>query len=70
LEESDARRESRWTEDIAVGGRPFIARIKNARGAMAKGRCVQPGDGAFGLRAAQSVYTAIFDYENRDIDPK
>jgi putative transposase len=47
LEESDARRESRWTEDIAVGGRPFIERIKNAMGAMAKGRCVQPGEGAF-----------------------
>ena len=39
-------------------------------GAMAKGRCVQPGEGAFELREAQSIYNAIFDHENRDIGPK
>jgi putative transposase len=70
LEEIDAKRKSRWTESIAVGGRPFIERIKNAMAALAKGRCVQPGEGAFELREAQSVYNAIFDHENRDIDPK
>jgi hypothetical protein len=55
---------------IAVGGRPLIERIKNTMGAMAKGRCVQPSEGAFELREAQSVYNAIFDHENRDIDPQ
>ncbi len=70
LEEIDAKRESRWTESIAVGGSPFIERIKRAMGAMAKGRCVQPGEGAFELREAQSAYNAIFDTENRDIGPK
>ena len=70
LEEIDAKRQSRWTESIAVGGRPFIERIKKAMGAMAKGRCVQPGEGTFKLREAQSVHNAIFDHENRDIDPK
>ena len=72
MEETDAKRGSRWTESIAVGGSPFIERIKNAMGAMAKGRCVQPGEGAFELREAQSVYSynAIFDHENRDIGPK
>ena len=70
LEEIDAKRESRWTESIAVGGRPFIEHIKKAMGAMAKGRCLQPGEGAFELRDVQSVYNAIFDHENRDIDPK
>jgi len=70
IEESDAKRESRWTESIAVGGSPFIERIKKAMGAMAKGRRVQPGEGAFELREAQSVYNAIFDHQNRDLDPK
>ena len=71
MEETDAKRESRWTESIAVGGSLFIERIKNAMGAMAKGRCVQPGEGAFELREAQSVIdNAIFDHENRDIGPK
>ena len=50
LEEIDAKRESRWTESIAVGGRPFIERIKNAMGAIAKSRCVQPGEGEFEMR--------------------
>ena len=70
LEEIDAKRESRWTESIAVGGRAFIEHIKKAMGAMAKGRCLQPGEGAFELREVQSVYNAIFNHKNRDIDPK
>jgi hypothetical protein len=68
LEKIDAKRESRWTESIAVGGSPFIEGIKQAMAAMAKGRCLQPGEGAFELREAQSAYNAIFDRENRDID--
>jgi len=47
LEETDAKRESRWTESVAVGDSLFIERIKSAMGARAKGRCVQPGEGAF-----------------------
>ncbi|MBW2428096.1 MAG: hypothetical protein JRF56_03990 [Deltaproteobacteria bacterium] len=70
MEEIDAKRKSRWTESVAVGGRPFIERTKNAMAALAKGRCPQPGEGAFELREVQSVYNAIFDHENRDIDPK
>ena len=65
-----AKRESRWTESIAVGGQPFVEHIKNAMGAMAKSRCVHSGEGAFELREAQSGYNAIFEHENRDIDPK
>jgi putative transposase len=70
LVEIDAKRESRWTESIAVGSSPFIERIKNAMGAMAKGRSVQPTEGAFELREAQSAYNSIFDPKNRDIAPK
>ena len=70
LEEIDAKRERRWTESIAVGNSPFIERIKKAMGAMAIGRCVQPGEGAFELRESQSIYNEIIDQENRDIAPK
>jgi putative transposase len=69
LEEINATRESRWTESIAVGGRPFIERIQSAMGAMAKGRCVQPSEDAFELREAQSDYNAILNTENRNIGP-
>ena len=70
LEEIDAKRESRWTESIAVGGRAFIEHIKKAMGAMAKGRSIQLSERAFELREARSAYTAIFNPKNSDIDPK
>jgi len=70
LEEIEAKRESRWTESIAVGSSPFIERIKSAMGVMAKGRFVQPTEGAFELREAQSAYNAIIDPENCKISPK
>jgi putative transposase len=70
LEEIEVKRESRWTESIAVGGSAFIERIKKAMGAMAKGRSIQLSERAFELREARSAYTAIFDPENSDIDPK
>ncbi len=48
----------------------FIERIKNAMGAMAKGRSIQRTEGAFELREAQCAYNSIFNPENHDIDPK
>ncbi|WP_319523233.1 transposase [uncultured Desulfosarcina sp.] len=70
LEDFDAKRDSRWTQSIAVGTGPFIERIKNAMGAMASGRCIRPAKGAFELRETQSSYNSIFDPKNRDIEPK
>ena len=55
----------------------YTARIKKMGRAinflqifLVKGRRVQPGEGAFKLREAQSDYNAIFDHENRDIGTK
>ena len=70
LKDSDAKRARRWTESVAVGSRPFIERIKNAMGAMAKGRFIQSTEGTFELREAQSAYNSIFDPKNHNIDPK
>ena len=70
LEGIDTKRESRWTQSIAVGSSPFIEHIKNAMGAMATGRSVRPTEGAFELREKQSAYNSIFGLENRDINPK
>ena len=60
LEDIDVKRESRWTESIAVGSSPFIERIKHAMGAMAKGRFIQPSEGAFELREAPSANNSIY----------
>ncbi len=52
-----------------MGSSPFIERIKNAMGAMAKGRTIHPTEGAFELLETQSAYIAIFSPENGDIGP-
>ena len=70
LERMENKRDSRWTESIAVGSNQFARRIKTAMGAMARGRSVQSIDGASELREPQSAYNVIFDPENRDIDRK
>ena len=66
LTDSDVKRENKWTESIAVGRGPFIERIKTAMGAMATGRSVKPGQGAFELRETQSAYSSVFRLENAD----
>jgi len=70
LEKIDTKRDSRWTESIAVGSSKFTKRIKNAMGPMARGRTIRSIDAGFELRESQSAYNAILDPKNRDIDPK
>ena len=70
LKDIDVKRENKWTESIAVGSGPFIERIKTAMGAMATGRSLKPGEGAFELRETQSAYSSIFRLENSDIATK
>jgi putative transposase len=70
LEKIDAKRESQWTESIAVGSSPFIEQIKNTIGAMAKVRSIQPIEDAFELHKAQSAYNTISNPENCNIDSK
>ena len=45
LAEIDTKRQSRWTESIAVGVVPLSNGIKNAMGDHGKGRLVQPTKG-------------------------
>ncbi len=67
---SNANRDSRRTESIAVGNSEFAQRIKNAMGAMARRRSIRGMNDSVELRETQSAYNAIFDPENCDIDPK
>jgi len=52
---------------MARAKRHYIPRIKTAMGAMARGRSVKPGQGAFELRETGSAYSSIFHLENSDI---
>ena len=66
---NDLKRDSRWTQSIAVGDSQFTERIKNIMGAMAKGRSIRPNSDGFELRESQTAYNSIIEPENRDIDP-
>ena len=60
-------RESRWTERIALGSKPFANRVKSVMAAMAKGRKIRDGKDGFELRKETAAYIAILGIENCNI---
>ena len=66
---NDDKRDSRWSESVAVGSIQFAERVKNVMGTMARGRCIRGIKDGLELRESQSNYNAIFDPENCDIVP-
>ena len=70
LGKNDDKRDSRWSESIAVGSIQFTKRIKTAMGAMAKGRTIRGIKDGFELRESLSGYNVVLDTENCDIAPK
>jgi putative transposase len=64
------KRDSQWSESIAVGNEQFVRRIKIDMGAMAKGRTIIDSQGGFELREATATYNAILGPENCNIAPK
>ena len=48
-------RDSRWSESVAVGSIQFAERVKNAMGAIARGRCIRGIKDGFELRESQSA---------------
>jgi putative transposase len=74
VEESLARqggkRESRWTESIAVGSKAFVEKTKAKLGIKAIGREVMGADGVYELRERDVSYNAIFAGENSGLRPE
>jgi hypothetical protein len=74
VEESFARqgrkRESRWTESIAVGSKAFVENTKAELGIKAIGREVMGADGVYELRERDVSYNAIFAGENSGLRPE
>lgn len=60
-------RESRWTERIAIGSKPFVNRVKSVMGAMAKGRKIREGKDGFELRKETAAYIGVLGIENCNI---
>jgi hypothetical protein len=58
------KRESCWTESIAVGSKEFIEEMKVKQGISAKGRRIdEKPDGLCVLRETSAPYNADFDPE-------
>jgi putative transposase len=74
VEESFARqggkRESRWTESIAIGSKAFVEKTKAELGIKPIGREVMGVDGGYELRERDVSYNAIFAGENSGLRPE
>jgi putative transposase len=56
LKKSKMVRESKWTQSIAVGSKPFIEKMKASLGFRAKGRKIICADDTFELREVITPY--------------
>ncbi len=70
LQKDKNKRQSYWSQSIAVGGKDFIERTKNQLGAKAVGRKTKSLDDGFELREKIPLYNNVFDTEKSDIDHK
>jgi putative transposase len=56
LQVDESKRESHWTESIAVGSRLFVENAKKTLGFKAKGRSINGSDDYFRLREKVSTF--------------
>ncbi|MGB9906085.1 MAG: transposase [Candidatus Saccharicenans sp.] len=63
LKSKQFKRESCWTESVAVGGQEFVEKIKKQLGIRGKGRKVVQGSGRFELREPQNFYSGFYPYQ-------
>ena len=64
------KRDSRWSQSLAVGDEGFITEIKDRLSHRAKGRKVEATDDNFCLRETVLPYNALFDTQKINIDLK
>ena len=57
-------RETKWTQSIAVGSKPFIEKIKQVLGFKAIGRKIRGADDSFELRETMKPYGTKNDLEH------
>ena len=63
----ERKRESHWTESIAMGSEQFVKRIHSQLGVRIKGRRVIETGDTFQLQEKIESYSLLFDSEKRDI---
>ncbi len=67
LNQSKAKRESHWTESIAVGSRAFVKEIKNKLAVKTVGRKMRVIVDGFELCEPEFSYNALFEAKKEDI---
>ena len=70
LARQGAKRESRWTESIAVGSKAFVEKTKEELGTKAIGREVIGENGTYELRDPEIPYGFNFTDENVGLRPE
>ena len=70
LTSCENKRESQWTDSIAIGSNKFVKKIISQLGSRAKGRRILEEGQAFQIREATEPYNVFFDDEKCDIAPE
>jgi putative transposase len=65
-----SKRESTWTQAVAVGTDTFVEKIKKQLKALAIGRRILPNNGSWELREEASSYNAFLGAQKVDIYPE
>ncbi len=68
LSRAEPRRETQWTEAIAVGNESFVGFVKRQMQALAIGRRVRPTESGYELKEPFAVYNCDFDGKKTDIE--
>ncbi len=68
LKNDSSQRESKWTESIAVGSKPFIKQTKAQLQSRTRGREIEGHEEACEVREAGNGYD--FDCKNSTLSPK
>ena len=68
--DGEKARKEEWTGSIAVGGRPFVEKVKALLGFRAKGREVIEGAEGYQVREGAVLYSALLGAEKEDIGPE
>lgn len=70
LKNGGDKRDSKWTESIAVGDKKFIEETKDRLGSKAQGRKAMEKDDVYELRESQSPYNDVFAPEKFKLRPE
>ncbi|MGH7825461.1 MAG: hypothetical protein ACREQ7_09850 [Candidatus Binatia bacterium] len=65
-----AMRDDRWSQAIAVGGLPFVEKLKSELGIKAMHREVEQAGGTYALREPGEAYAGEFASENDALTPE